>query len=342
MGRIPTKTQEPVTDVVLSDSAVAKIEKAQDAVARLDKEADEILAAGIDLGRLEALDFVATVANSAILPIYENVKKSKAWAFLRNPKSSNGSNFQSLEEFCQVKLGKTYGRLQHLVTNRNLLGQEAFEQAERMGLRQVDYNAIKALPAPDQELMRRAVEDAQSRDEVLDLLQELAARHAKEKEATAKEIEQLKVDNQVIGEKYEREEQRADKAEKELKSGGPKTRSLEARVADFSKAVDTEQDAAMDALLVMDQQIKALDTWYMEYAAQQPGYEPGDRVEMPVEVLALVQKLCSNVNRIAANVGSLQHLIGNTFGHELEAVTTYQMKTPALAPALEAGQAEGE
>lgn len=155
-------------------------------------DADAILAAGVDIGRLQALDFVATVANAAILPIYENVKKSKTWRFLVNPKSSNGSNFSSLEEFCEVKLGKTYGRMQHLVANRNLLGQEAFEQAEKMGLRQVDYNAIKALPQDDRELIRQAMEDAASRDQVLGLMQELAAKHAKEKESMAIELGDLR------------------------------------------------------------------------------------------------------------------------------------------------------
>ncbi|WP_238945189.1 hypothetical protein [Allofranklinella schreckenbergeri] len=134
-------------------------QQALDAQANFDRDKDEVFAAGVDIGRLEALDFVATVANSAILPIYESIKKSKGWRYIRNPKSSNGSNFESLEEFCQVKLGKTYGRLQHLLSNRNLIGQEAFEQAEKLGLRQVDYNAIKALPAPDQELIRRAVNE---------------------------------------------------------------------------------------------------------------------------------------------------------------------------------------
>ncbi len=146
-------------------------------------------------------------------------------------------------------------------------------------------------------------------------------------------LRQAKEDNKFLAEKRDKEQQRADNAEKALKSGGPKARSLEARVADFSKDVDAEQEAATNALLAMDQQVKALDSWYLEYAAQQPGYEPGDRVDMPVEVLALVQKLCGNVNRIAASVGSLQHLIGNTFGHELEAVTIHEMKTPAMAEA---------
>jgi len=158
---------------------------------------DAVLAAGIDIGRIDALDFVATVANSAILPIYENVKKSKAWQFLRNPKSGDGRHFESLSEFCEVKLGKSYKRLRELTANRNLIGHEAYDQAEKMGLRQVDYNAIKALPAPDQELIRQAVA-ASSRDEVLDLLQELASRHAQVAAALTKDLDDSKKEKTAV------------------------------------------------------------------------------------------------------------------------------------------------
>lgn len=155
-----------------------------------DLEKDAVLAAGIDIGRLEALDFVVTVTSSAIVPIYENVKKSKAWRFLKNPKSGHGAHFESLEEFCEVKLGKSHERLRKIVSNRNVLGQDAFEQAERLGLRQVDYNAIKALPAPEQELMRRAVEESATKADVLGVLQELASKHAKEKASFATQSEE--------------------------------------------------------------------------------------------------------------------------------------------------------
>lgn len=202
MSRKPTPAPEskelPVDAEVIAHDLEARnqlsvIERQrQDLQTKADQEKDEAFTAGADIGRLEALDFVATVANSAILSVYENVKKSKTWKHLRNPLSATCSNFQSLDEYCQVKLGKTYYRLQHLVANRNVIGQDAFEQAERLGLRQRDYDAIKALPAPDQELVRRAVEEAKSRDEVLDLLQELAARHAKEKEAFTQQAEEAK------------------------------------------------------------------------------------------------------------------------------------------------------
>lgn len=215
MARKPTQPSAPTELPHILPAVVQDIETAQDQ-ALSTTETDEVFAAGVDIGRLEAMDFVATVANSALVAIYENVKKSKAWRLLRDPRSSNGSNFLSLNEFCQVKLGRTYGRLQHLVANRNLLGQEAFEQAERIGLRQVDYNAVKALPAPDQELVRRAVEEATSRDEVLDLLQELAARHGQEKQALAKRVDELQADALAKDERISVKQKQIDRLEESL------------------------------------------------------------------------------------------------------------------------------
>ena len=189
MARTPTKTTPPAAEPALNETALATLEAAPRQLAVAHEAMDEVLAAGIDLGRLEAMDFVATVANSAILAIYENVKKSKAWRLLRNPKSGDGRQFESLDEFCEVKLGKSYKRMRELALNRNFLGEEAFEQAERLGLHQRDYNAIKALPAPDQELVRRAVEEATTREQVLDVLHDLAARTVQREAALQNELQ---------------------------------------------------------------------------------------------------------------------------------------------------------
>jgi hypothetical protein len=45
-------------------------------------------------------------------------------------------------------------------------------------------------------------------------------------------------------------------------------------VADFSKDVDAEQEAATNALLAMDQQIKALDTWYLNMPRSSQAMSP--------------------------------------------------------------------
>lgn len=199
----PDSKEAPVNAAAISEDMQATNQMAvverqrQELVTQAEQEKDEVFAAGVDLGRLEALDFIAVTANTASLAVFENVKKSKAWRFLRNPQSADSANFESLEQFCEVKLAKSYRRLQTLLGQKSLIGQQAFEQGERIGLRDIDYNAIKTLPAPDQELVRRAVEDAQSRDEVLDLLQELAARHAKEKEALSQQLEESQKEHEA-------------------------------------------------------------------------------------------------------------------------------------------------
>lgn len=216
MSRTPNTPAAPADMPELVPTKVAELVAMQNA-APSQGDMDAVLAAGIDLGRIEAMDFVATVATSAIIQIYENVKKSKAWSFLRNPKSSDGSNFQSLDEFCTVKLGKSYKRLQDITLNRSLIGQEAFEQAERLGLRQRDYNAIKSLPAPDQELVRRAVEEAQSREEVLSLLQELAAKHGKERAELTQALNEERLERAATQDLLDKKNKRIDTLEAERK-----------------------------------------------------------------------------------------------------------------------------
>ena len=280
---------------------------------------------------------IGNISDGLLLTSYENVKKSKAWKLIRN---KSGEIFPSLDAFCAERLGFSSRRLSQIQSNRDILGQEAFTQAEQLGLRQIDYNAIKALPAPDQELMRRAVEEAQSRDEVLDLLQELAARHAKEKETASKEILQLQADKKYATEQQDKERTRAEKAEKTLASGGPRSAPVPERLADFEKEVKKAQEAASDALLEITKQLGALNDWWSEEMTQQPGYEPGDAVPTPPEVVELAQKMHDHIERIAASVGGLQRQIWENHGHDIQAARTYVMQ-PGVIPG-HAGQAEVE
>ncbi|MGE8321273.1 MAG: hypothetical protein ACN6O3_21185 [Comamonas sp.] len=132
-------------------------------------------------------------------------------------------------------------------------------------------------------------------DDTLEIVKEMDDIELMSATQLREKLRQAQEDNKFIAEKRDKEQQRADKAEKELRSGGPKARSLEERVSEFDADVNTHQDATMAGLLNMDQQVKALEAWYLQYAASQPDFEPGERMPMPVEVLALVQKLAGNV-----------------------------------------------
>ncbi|MDR2155926.1 MAG: hypothetical protein LBE78_13040 [Burkholderiaceae bacterium] len=189
--KTPTR---PPAQVSVAPERAAAIDAAQDQAAMIQAASDEALTLGVNLGRIEALDFISTVVNSAILPIYENIKKSRTWQHLRNPQNSDGRNFSSLDEFCRVKFGKSYTRIQEIAANRRFIGEEAFDQAERLGLRQIDYNALRALPPPKQEIVREALADGASKEEVQRALRELAASDQKEIESLTKERDESKAD----------------------------------------------------------------------------------------------------------------------------------------------------
>ena len=114
----------------------------------------------------------------------------------------------TLEEFCEVKLGKSRQRCYELSQNLRLLGPELYEQSERLGLRNIDYKALRALPEDDQVLIKQALEDSTSRDQVIDLMQEMAVKHAQARaaheEALAEEKAESEGKDRLLAQKTQR------------------------------------------------------------------------------------------------------------------------------------------
>lgn len=326
MGRTATKTMEPVTDVILDVGAVARIEQAQDSLAMEEQQVQaRVRAVALQVGYQLPAD--STDPDLIQRDIAANMRRSVEACL------EVGRGLSALRAACAH--GGFLARLDVLGLETRV-AQRFMQAAAKFANAALTPHLTKAIGSQTKLFEMLVLDDEQIDELALTgasgelKLDDIATMSVKELRSA---LRQAKEDNKVLGEKRVREEQRADKAEKELRSGGPQARGLAIRLADFGSTVNLQNDAAMDALLTLDQQVRALDAWYMEYAAQRPGYEPGERTEMPVEVLALAQKLSTNMDRIASAVGGLQHLIWSTFGNELEAVTTYQMNPPALAEA---------
>lgn len=144
------------------------------------------------IGRIETSHFYATISDLAIAKQFEEIKNSKKYKDL--PYRDNDGNVRhvaDLEEFCQVFLHKSYRRCAELSQNLNLLGEELYQQAEQIGFRARDYQALMALPADDQEIVKQAIE-TQDRDKVIELLQEMATKHKNDKDNLTKDLEETK------------------------------------------------------------------------------------------------------------------------------------------------------
>lgn len=174
-----------------------------------------------DLGRFDALEFLRRVGDVAIAQIFENVRNSGAYKGLPYiNEQGEPSTIGDFQEFCEVKIGKSYSRCAELAQNLRALGPDLYEQSEKLGLRNIDYKALRALPADEQTLVKRAVEEAKTRDEVLDLLQELAAKHHREREEKDKQIADLTADSEATGRVLEEKNRKLDELAKKGRRKG--------------------------------------------------------------------------------------------------------------------------
>lgn len=82
----------------------------------------------------------------------------------------------ALDEFCTVFFGRSARRCRELAANLDTLGADLFEAAEKIGLGQRDYNALKALPADDQAVVKQALAEGGDKDAVTGLLVGLTER----------------------------------------------------------------------------------------------------------------------------------------------------------------------
>lgn len=216
MSRNKTETdvqQFPVTETLEKNTAELAVSmSANDIATVLIMDAEEALKM---VGRIEAADFLATVAEKMIAETAITLKQNKKYKGLPyKDKDGKWQQVTTFAEFCEHKLGKRRRRVDQLIDNYNLLGPELYEQAELIGFRQRDYAALKALPADDRVIIAQAIE-AEDLDKALDLMQQLAAKHQREKEYTEKLLDNqaktLAAKDGVIKEKTEELNRKAER-----------------------------------------------------------------------------------------------------------------------------------
>lgn len=298
MGRTANKTQEPVTDVVLSPNAVTRIEQTQDALAVMAQETEaKVRAIALSVG------YEGTLSVGALEDEIRFYQRRTVEAILET-----GKRLLVLKEMTP------HGEFQQRVEMLGFAKTTAFRFMQA---------AAKTAKSSKLELLSTQVKSASAFLELVthddDTLESIAEMDDIDRMSASElraAVRQAQQDNKFIAEKRDKEMQRADKLEKALKTG-PKLQPLNERLADFMSASDKAHNEAASALLDLTQQAQALDAWWLEEATQMPGYDPEVITPMPLEVQAAAQKLYDGVVRLAANVNSLQQRLHDEYGHNL-------------------------
>jgi len=215
---IPEITPERGAELMQTQNTMAVADQAVMDVADLYKA----------LGRIEATEFYRKISDVVAAQTFAEIRVGKKYKGLPyRDKDGITRRVGDFEEFCRVFLGKSYNRCLELSQNLHTLGPDLYESAERIGFKARDYQALKALPESEQEIVKTALA-AESKEQVLDILQDLAARHQSERAAAKKQTEDLKADldarDKVLADKGERLDKISMELEK-LKSLPPNKRA---------------------------------------------------------------------------------------------------------------------
>ncbi|AXF75062.1 hypothetical protein LU604_17815 [Erwinia tracheiphila] len=210
MARTKSRQTELVADVQLVDNPTASLDMMSALQASYNDERDllnQLL--GQSQMAVAFEDFSRTVRSSKLAFVKEN----KLYRNLKGKKSPNGSEFLGTwEEFCNL-LGISADKADIDISNLRAFGEEALESMSRMGIGYRELRQFRRLP-DDQKSALIEVAKEGDKTALLELAEEMIAKHAKEKEELKTDLEisrhslaeQTKKVHRLIDEKSELEQ----------------------------------------------------------------------------------------------------------------------------------------
>lgn len=212
-GRTPNKPAEPVEALTPAeakgvDQALTVIAQEASIVTALEQKQVHALDVGAMMGQIRTGVFLRHCAERIIVENFISLREGKKYKDLLIPGADgNLRRCADLDDLCETVFGRSYRMVAELAQNYEALGSDLFEQAERIGLRRNDYRALRALPADEQKLVQLTLAEAGDRESVADLIHELADRHAQERAALRKDLDDaqadLKAKDKVLADKSE-------------------------------------------------------------------------------------------------------------------------------------------
>ncbi|MEC4724545.1 hypothetical protein HWQ46_03155 [Shewanella sp. D64] len=150
-------------------------------------DAKEVLASKQDtllqLGQVQAFNFISKLVTVTELKVLQNIKESKSYKGLTY-KNENGElvTVTSWDECCQYILLTDRRNVDNRLITLEQFGEEFFEASKSMGLGYRDLRKLRQLPESDQNLVidSEAI-DMGDKEAVKELIEDLTDKHATEK-----------------------------------------------------------------------------------------------------------------------------------------------------------------
>ena len=197
MARTKSQPAELIPDVTLNPELEATQNLMATVSSQMNDERDllnQLLGQAQMAGAFE--DFSRTVRTSKLAFVKEN----KLYRNLKDAKNPHGAEKLSgtWEEFCGL-LGRSVDQVDRDIANLTAFGEEALESMSRMGIGYRELRQFRRLPEDQKSALIEVAKEG-DKTALLELAEEMIAKHAKEKEELKADLE---VSRQMLAEKKE-------------------------------------------------------------------------------------------------------------------------------------------
>ena len=195
-ARMPRKAGRPAMPAAQAVPVVLNGEEAAQEVAAVDglAQLQASYGQGRDLvnqllGQAQAFQAAGNLLQTFGVSKLALVKENKLYQQLSGMKTPNGLELKGTwVEFCQL-LGMSDEKANQDIANLHAFGEEALEQMQRIGIGYRELRQYRKLPE-DQKQALIEVAKAGDKEGFVELAEEIIAKHAKEKEALATQVEE--------------------------------------------------------------------------------------------------------------------------------------------------------
>lgn len=190
----------------------------QNAVALAAKAMTQDKAQAYELvGMIKAFDFTRKLVTVTTLKSLQEIKESKRYKDLElTDQDGKMVTVTTFRDFCTT-LGFSGEKIDQDLLNLNTFGEEFFETSQRLGLGYREMRKLRQLPEEARaEIVEADYAEATDKEELLEKIEDLTAKHAKEKEALQAQLKRKSEDYEAQAKVLANKNERINKLDMEL------------------------------------------------------------------------------------------------------------------------------
>ncbi|MDG4948450.1 hypothetical protein NYR72_07905 [Actinobacillus equuli subsp. haemolyticus] len=169
------------------------------------------------LGMIKMSDFhrkLTTCQHIKVLAEFKEAKKYKGLEMLDT--SGNRRQVSTWDDFCNA-LGFSRQKIDEDITNLYKLGEDFLETSQRLGLGYREMRKLRQLPEEARaEIVEADYSETTDKEDLIEKIEDLTAKHAKEKESLTKQLESVKANYDAQAKVIANKDERLNKLDKEL------------------------------------------------------------------------------------------------------------------------------